>query len=74
MFCKKLSRTLFLFWLLQVASMLAADVICGKCGSVVYQMRMLKSVKDALRATNSRCPVCGAALNPGDFTISVNKR
>jgi predicted nucleic acid-binding Zn ribbon protein len=56
------------------ASMLSADVVCGKCGSIIYQMRMLKSVKDALRATNSHCPVCGAALNPGDFAIAVNKR
>ncbi|HEY7733607.1 MAG TPA: hypothetical protein VIB07_02320 [Nitrososphaera sp.] len=54
--------------------MLSADVVCGKCGSVVYQMRMLKSIKDALRGTNSRCPVCGAALNPADFTVSLNKR
>lgn len=54
--------------------MLLADVVCGKCGSVVYQMRMLKPVKDALRQTNSRCRVCGAALNPGDFTVAVNRR
>ena len=54
--------------------MLSADVICGKCGSVIYQMRMLKPVKDALRGTSSRCPVCGAALNPADFTVSVSKR
>jgi hypothetical protein len=59
---------------MQLASMLSADVVCGKCGSIVYQMRMLKSVKDALRGTNSRCPVCGAALNPGDFTVAVTKR
>ncbi|MGI0035345.1 MAG: hypothetical protein ACRD98_05710 [Nitrososphaera sp.] len=54
--------------------MLSADVICGKCGSVIYQMRMLKSVRDALRATSSRCPVCGIALNPADFAVSANKR
>lgn len=54
--------------------MLSADVVCGKCGSIVYQMRILKSMKDALRTTNSRCPVCGAALNPGDFTVAVIKR
>lgn len=59
---------------MQAVSVIAADVICGKCGSIVYQMRMLKSVRDALRATNSRCPVCGAALNPGDFTVAVSKR
>ncbi|HEY3095094.1 MAG TPA: hypothetical protein VGJ42_04980 [Nitrososphaera sp.] len=59
---------------MEAASVLSADVVCGKCGSVVYQMRMLKSVRDALRATNSHCPVCGAALNPADFTVAVSKR
>jgi ribosomal protein S27AE len=54
--------------------MLSADVVCGKCGSVIYQMRMLKAIKDALRATNSRCPVCGASLNPSDFSVTVAKR
>jgi hypothetical protein len=54
--------------------MLSADVVCGKCGSVIYQMRMLKSVKDSLRGSNGRCPVCGAALNPVDFSVSVAKR
>lgn len=54
--------------------MFSADVTCGKCGSVIYQMRMLKSVKDSLRATNSRCPTCGTALNPSDFAVSVAKR
>jgi transcription initiation factor IIE alpha subunit len=54
--------------------MLSADIVCSKCGSIVYQMRMLKSVKDSLRGINGRCPVCGAALNPVDFTVSVIKR
>lgn len=54
--------------------MMSADVTCGKCGSVIYSMRMLKSVKDALRPTNNRCPVCGAALNPSDFTVAALKR
>ncbi|MGI0037604.1 MAG: hypothetical protein ACRD99_04530 [Nitrososphaera sp.] len=54
--------------------MLSADVNCGKCGSVIYQMRMLKSVKDALRGTNFRCHVCGTALNPSDFAVTVTKR
>ena len=54
--------------------MLLADVVCGKCGSMIFAMRMLKSVRDALRTTNSRCPVRGAALNSADFAVSVTKR
>lgn len=54
--------------------MLSADVNCGKCGAVIYQMRMLKSVKDSLRATNFRCPACGIALNASDFGVSVTRR
>jgi ribosomal protein S27AE len=54
--------------------MMSADVSCGKCGSVIYTMRMLKSVRDALRATNNRCPACGAALNPADFSVAATRR
>ena len=54
--------------------MMSADVLCSKCGSVIYTMRMLKSVRDALRATNNRCPVCGAALNPADFSVAATRR
>ncbi len=52
---------------------MSLDVVCSKCGSVICTMRMLKSIKDALRATNNRCPVCGAALNPADFSVTASK-
>ena len=54
--------------------MSVVDIVCNKCGSVIYTMRMLKSVRDILRSSNSRCTACGAVLNPGDFTVLVERR
>jgi hypothetical protein len=52
----------------------SVDVVCRKCGSTIYMMRTLKSVRDVLRPSNGKCIVCGSILNPGDFTVSAGKR
>jgi len=48
------------------------DVTCGKCGAVIYTMRILKPVKDVIK-TNNKCPSCGQALSSSDFSVSVDK-
>lgn len=48
------------------------EVTCGKCGSVIYAMRILKPIKDVLKA-NNKCPACGQTLSSSDFSVSVNK-
>ncbi len=55
-------------------SLSSVDVVCKKCGSIIYTMRTLKSIRDVLRPSNGRCIVCGSILNPGDFTVSVKRR
>jgi NAD-dependent SIR2 family protein deacetylase len=55
-------------------SMSSVEVVCKKCGSTIYRMRILKSIRDILRQSNGRCNVCGTMLNPGDFIVSVEKR
>jgi len=55
-------------------SISSVDVVCKKCGSIIYTMRTLKSVRDALRPSNGICIVCGSILNPGDFSVSAGKR
>jgi NAD-dependent SIR2 family protein deacetylase len=54
--------------------MSSVEVVCKKCGSTIYRMRILKSIRDILRQSNGRCNVCGTMLNPGDFIVSVEKR
>jgi hypothetical protein len=54
--------------------MLSADVVCVKCGSVIYQMWMLKPVKDTLCVGLVAAARYAATLNPADFMVSVNKR
>ena len=52
---------------------MSVDVICGKCGSKITNMRMLKSVKDVMRPYNNKCPSCGQTLSSSEFTVDVQK-
>ncbi|HET7389844.1 MAG TPA: hypothetical protein VFJ51_03395 [Nitrososphaeraceae archaeon] len=54
-------------------SLSSVNVVCRKCGSTLFAMRTLKSIRDTLRPSHSRCTVCGTMLNPGDFTVSVER-
>ncbi|MFQ5969027.1 MAG: hypothetical protein ACE5J2_00825 [Nitrososphaerales archaeon] len=48
------------------------EVTCGKCGSLIYTMRILKPIKDVLK-TNNKCQACGQTLTSSDFSVSVTK-
>ncbi len=48
------------------------EVVCSKCGSVIYKMVMLKPIKDVLKAYTSRCPNCRAQLL-SEFIIEVSR-
>ncbi|MEM2159685.1 MAG: hypothetical protein QXN55_01875 [Candidatus Nitrosotenuis sp.] len=52
---------------------MSVDVICGKCGSKISNMKMLKSVKDVMKHYNSKCPSCGQTLSVSEFSIDVTK-
>ncbi|MFQ5940467.1 MAG: hypothetical protein ACE5KA_02055 [Nitrososphaerales archaeon] len=52
---------------------MSLEVTCGKCGAIIYTMRILKPIKDVLRASNNKCPSCGNTLSATDFTVSVNR-
>ncbi len=52
---------------------MSVDVVCGRCGAKIANMRMLKSIKDVMRPYNSKCPSCGHTLSPSEFTVDVQK-
>lgn len=52
---------------------MSAEVVCGKCGKKIADMKMLKSVKDVLRPYNSKCPECGQTLSTSEFTLDVRE-
>ena len=54
-------------------SMLSVDVVCGKCGSRISNMKMLKSLKDVMKHYNNKCPSCGQSLSTSEFSIEVDK-
>ena len=52
---------------------MSVDVICGKCGNKIANMKMLKSVKDVVKPYNSKCPSCGQTLSASEFTLDVQE-
>jgi len=52
---------------------LSVDVICGKCGAKISDMKMLKSIKDVMKHYNNKCPSCGQTLSTSEFSVEVNK-
>jgi len=52
---------------------MSVDVVCGKCGAKIANLRMLKPIKEVIRPYNSKCPSCGQTLSPSEFTIDVQK-
>ncbi len=52
---------------------MSVEVICGKCGKKIANMKMLKSVKDVVRPYKNKCPECGQTLSTTDFTLDVQE-
>jgi len=48
-------------------------VVCGKCGSRIVNMKMLKPVKDVMKSHNNKCPSCGQNLSTSEFTVDIQK-
>ena len=47
------------------------NIVCGKCGEHITEMKMLKSVKDSLAPSGGKCPACGVALSSSEFDIDA---
>lgn len=50
------------------------EVTCGKCGETISGMVMLKPIKEVVKKHGGRCPSCGQALSPSDFSIEADER
>ena len=49
------------------------SIVCDKCSSIVYKMKVLRSVKEILSQSSNRCTGCGAPLSLGEFQIKATK-
>jgi hypothetical protein len=49
------------------------NVVCDKCGSVIYKMKVLRPIKEILNQSSNRCTGCGALLNPADLAVKATK-
>ena len=52
---------------------MSVEIICGKCGEKITNMKMLKSLKDVLNPTNGKCPSCGQKLSISEFSLDVQE-
>ena len=52
--------------------MLKAYVNCGNCGNKIYDMKVLKPIKDVVRSYDCKCPVCGQNLST-EFAIEIDR-
>ena len=53
---------------------MSVEIVCGKCGEKIDNMKMLKSVKDVMKQYNNKCPNCGQKLSPVDFSTDIQKK
>ena len=57
----------------KIVKAMSVEIICGKCGKKIGNMKMLKSVKDVVRPYNNKCPECGQNLSTSEFTLDVQE-
>ena len=53
---------------------MSVEVVCGKCGEKISTMKMLKSVKEALKHYDNKCPKCGQKLSTTQFSLDIEKK
>jgi len=47
------------------------EIVCPKCGEVVYSGSELKPLSKVLKEYNCTCPKCGARLSLEDFEVEI---
>ena len=52
---------------------MSAEIICGKCGEKITDMKMLKHLKDVLNTSSGKCPSCGQKLSTSEFSLDVQE-
>ena len=52
---------------------MSAEVICGKCGEQITNMKMLKSLKVVMNPYKNKCPSCGQPLSISEFSLDVQE-
>lgn len=53
---------------------MSVNVVCGKCGELITNMKILKPLKDTLALKGSKCPACGEKLSLSEFELDANEK
>ncbi len=68
---KKIQKRFFISF--PFKTFMSVEIVCGKCGEKISNMKMLKSLKDVVKPYNGKCPSCGQALSTSEFTLDVQE-
>ena len=52
---------------------MTVEIECGKCGEKIATMKVVKSLRDAMRSHESKCPSCGQRLSTVEFSLDVQE-
>ena len=47
------------------------EIVCGKCGARITEMKMLKPLRGVVGQFDGKCPSCGHQLSPSEFSFDV---
>ena len=53
---------------------MTVEIICGKCGEMLYNMKMLKPLKHTMSSFDGKCPRCGEALSSSSFSLEAQEK
>lgn len=50
---------------------MTVEIICGRCGTKIGVMKVLKPIKDAAGVINGKCPSCGHGVSTSEFAVDA---
>lgn len=50
---------------------MSMEIVCGKCGARITEMKMLKPLRGVVGQFDGKCPSCGHAISSSEFSLDV---
>ena len=50
---------------------MSMEIVCGKCGARITEMKMLKPLRGVMDQFGGKCPSCGHTLSSSEFSFEA---
>ena len=50
---------------------MSMEIVCGKCGARITEMKMLKPLRNVMDQFGGKCPSCGHTLSSSEFSFDA---